>query len=177
MTPVQPSFSLPARLLHWLMALLILLMLFVGVGMVSSVAWQPRLVSLHKPLGLLLLLLVLIRLAVRLRHPPPALPNDLPRWQKRAAVGSHWLLYLLMFSLPLVGWAMQGAAGVPLVVGGWVVPTIAPHDIALYAALRTAHGYLAYLLFASILLHLAAALFHGLIRRDGVLPSMLGGRS
>jgi cytochrome b561 len=86
------------------------------------------------------------------------------------------LLYGLMLALPLLGWAMQSAGGYPLVLLGWVLPAIAPQDVDLYAGLRSAHGWLAYLLFASILLHLAAALFHGLIRRDGVLAGMLRGR-
>lgn len=170
------SYSLPARLLHWLMALLILLMLFIGVGMVSSLGpWQHRLVSLHKGVGLLLLGLLLVRLLVRLRQSPPALPASIPAWQQRLAQVAHGLLYGLMLALPLLGWAMQSAGGYPLVVLGWALPAIAPQDVDLYAELRSAHGWLAYLLFASILLHLAAALFHGLVRRDGVLASMLRG--
>ncbi|MEK1905134.1 MAG: cytochrome b/b6 domain-containing protein [Pseudomonas sp.] len=174
MKPVVTSFSPLARLLHWLMALLILAMLFIGVGMVSSLSpWQPQLVALHKPLGLLLLGLLMLRIIVRLRQPIPALPADMPGWQQRMAQLSHVLLYLLMLTLPLLGWAMQGAAGYPLRLGSWLLPAIAPQDADLYALLRGAHGYLAYVLFACVLLHLAAGLFHGLIRRDGVLASML----
>lgn len=173
----RATYSLPARLLHWLMALLILAMLFIGVGMVGSLGpWQHRLVSLHKGVGLLLLGLLLLRLAVRLRQSPPALPASIPAWQQRLAHSAHVLLYGLMLALPLLGWAMQSAGGYPLVLLGWVLPAIAPQDVDLYAGLRSAHGWLAYLLFASILLHLAAALFHGLIRRDGVLAGMLRGR-
>lgn len=164
-----------ARLLHWLMAVLLLVMLLIGVGMLSSVStWQPTLVHVHKSLGVVLLVLLLIRLAVRLRHAPPALPAAMPRWQQLGALASHWLLYTLMLGLPLLGWAMQGAGGYPLVVAGWLLPAIAPQDPQLYALLRAGHGYLAYLLFSLILLHLAAGLCHGLIRRDGVLASMTG---
>ncbi|HSC84227.1 MAG TPA: cytochrome b/b6 domain-containing protein [Pseudomonas sp.] len=171
------AYSFPARLLHWLMAVLILTMLFVGVGMVGSLGpWQHSLVTIHKAVGLLLLGLVLLRLAVRLRQSPPALPASVPHWQQRLAHGAHVLLYLLMLALPLIGWAMQSAGGYPLRVLGWVLPAIVPQDADLYAVLRSAHGWLAYLLFASVLLHLAAALFHGLIRRDGVLASMLRSR-
>lgn len=178
MKSATPLFHPLARLLHWLMAVLLLSMLFIGVGMVSSLAeWQPRLVAVHKPLGLALLCLVVVRSLVRLTHPAPALPGDLPRVQRLAAHLSHLLLYGLMFALPLVGWAMQGAAGYPLVLAGHAVPTLVAQDADLYALLRAAHGYLAYLLFATVLLHLAAALYHGLIRRDGVLSSMLGRRS
>lgn len=172
------TYSLSARLLHWLMALLILAMLFIGVGMVSSLGpWQHRLVSLHKGVGLVLLGLLLLRVVMRLRQSPPALPANIPAWQQRLAHSAHGLLYGLMLALPLLGWAMQSAGGYPLVVLGWTLPAIAPQDVDLYAGLRRAHGWLAYLLFASILLHVAGALFHGLIRRDGVLASMLRGRA
>lgn len=177
MKPASTTFSLPARVLHWLMAVLILTMLFVGVGMVSSVApWQITLVAIHKVLGVLLLALVIIRLGVRLACPPPPLPADLPGWQKLAAHASHWLLYLLMFAQPLIGWAMQGAGGYPLMVASVALWSPLKPNPEVYAMLRLAHGLVGYTLFATILLHLGAALFHGLIRRDGVLSSMLGGK-
>lgn len=171
-------FTAMARLLHWLMALLLLAMLFIGVGMLSTLTeWHSRLLAIHKPLGLAILLLLVLRIVVRVRHAPPALPSDMSRLQRGVAVASHVLLYGLMLALPLLGWAMQGAAGYPLLIGGWLVPAIAPADPQLYALLRMAHGYLADLLFGLILLHLAAALYHGLIRRDGVLASMATGAS
>jgi len=76
----------------------------------------------------------------------------------------------------LIGWAMVSAGGYPVMVGSWQLPPIAPTDASLFAWLRGAHRYLAFLLFATVLLHLAAALFHGWIRRDGVLESMTRGR-
>jgi cytochrome b561 len=106
------------------------------------------------------------------------LPADIPAWQQRAALASHWLLYLLMFAMPLIGWAMVSASGTPItLIGTWTVPAIAPENADVFAVLRAAHRYLAYLLFATVLLHLAAGLFHGLIRRDGVLKSMVSNRA
>ena len=96
-------FNLTARVLHWLMAVLILTMLFVGVTMVASLHWRPMLVDLHRPLGIAILLLAVVRLVNRLRHRPPPLPADLPAWQKFAAHASHWMLYGLMLAMPLVG--------------------------------------------------------------------------
>ena len=82
-----------------------------------------------------------------------------------------------MFALPLVGWAMLSAAGSPIVVfGGLHLPAILPKDVAVFAVLRATHAALALLLFATFLAHLGAALFHGLIRRDGVFSSMAKGR-
>jgi len=170
-------FTLPARILHWLMAAMILAMLFIGVGMVASVserhAWLLR---IHKPLGIAILLLAVVRLAVRLRHPPPPLPADLPMLQKLAAYASHWLLYALMIAMPLVGWAMLSAGGYPVMLGASLrLPAILPASATAFAILRHLHGWLALLLFLTFLAHLAAALYHGLIRRDGVLASMVGG--
>ncbi|WP_166359402.1 cytochrome b [Pseudomonas akapageensis] len=175
----QPTHFAPlARLLHWSMALLILAMLFIGAGMVASVSERHEwLIHIHKPLGALLLVLVILRLIVRLSTRQPPLPADMPGWQALAAKLSHYLLYALMLMLPLVGWAMLSAAGDPIMLGSAVqLPSILPANATSFAVLRKAHRYLAYLLFLTVLLHLAAALFHGLIRRDGVLESMLKGR-
>lgn len=169
-------FNLTARVLHWSMAVLILAMLFVGIGMVASISLRPTLVSLHRPLGIAILLLVIVRLVNRLRHRPPPLPIDLPRMQVLAAKASHWLLYTLMFAMPLVGWAMLSAGGYPVTMfKGFALPPIAPHDATIYAVLRTAHTWLALLLFATVLIHLAAALYHAWVRRDDVFPSMATG--
>jgi len=170
-------FSLFARTLHWLMAAGIIAMLFIGVGMVASVSERHQwLIQIHKPLGVALLVLVCLRLVRRLAGGVPTLPLDIPSWQRLAALGSHILLYVLMFAMPLIGWAMVSAGGYPVTVGSWQLPAIAPTNAALFAWLRGAHRYLAFLLFATVLLHLAAALFHGWIRRDGVLASMVRGR-
>ena len=170
-------FNLTARVLHWMMALMILSMLFVGIGMVASISLRPTLVSLHRPLGISILLLVIVRLWNRLRHPPPPLPVDLPPIQVFAAKASHWLLYGLMFAMPLIGWSMLSAGGYPVTMfNGFALPAIAPHDPTVYAVLRAAHTWLALLLFATVLLHLSAALFHAWVRRDGVFESMARGQ-
>lgn len=166
-------FNLTARVLHWTMAPLIVAMLFVGVGMVASVANRPWLIDLHRPLGIAILVLVVVRLVNRLRHRPPPLPADLPRWQVLAAHASHWLLYALMLTMPLAGWAMLSAGGYPVALfGGVHLPAIVSPDPTLYAWLRDAHGWAARLLFVTVLVHVAAALFHAWVRRDGVFGSM-----
>jgi cytochrome b561 len=162
------------RTLHWVMAVCILTMLFIGVGMASTVAPEYlTLVNIHKPLGILILILALIRLVVRLRYGAPALPADLPEPMKLAAYLSHYALYALMIAMPLIGWAMLSAAKYPVVLwpGIWL-PPILPLNPSLHTLLWNAHFYLAFLFFALILMHLAAALFHALIRRDGVFDSM-----
>ncbi len=156
------------------MAAMIVAMLFIGVAMVSTVAAvYSMLVSIHKPLGILILLLVLLRVAVRLRRGTPPLPADLPSWQAALARASHVVLYTLMVVMPLVGWSMLSVGGYPIVLFGPIhLPPIMPHDDALHAFLRAAHACLAYVFFLTILLHVSAAMFHALVRRDGVFASM-----
>jgi cytochrome b561 len=171
---VRTRFTVVQRILHWLMAICILAMLFIGVGMVSTV--MPKyltLVSIHKPLGIAVLVLALIRLGVRLVHGAPPLPLDLPEPMKLAAHLSHYAFYALMIGMPLIGWGMLSAAAYPVVLCGCLhLPAILPQSDSLHALLWSAHFYLAFAFFALILLHLAAALFHGLIRRDGVFEAM-----
>jgi cytochrome b561 len=166
-----PAFS---RFLHWLMALMVLTMLFIGVGMAASESNRYHLlVSIHKPLGIAIFILVIIRFINRRLNPPPPLPATLPTWQRLAAEGSHILLYALMFTMPLVGWGMLSAEPYPIVLFGPVrLPPILPQSADLYAWLRPLHTYLAYLFFATFLAHFGAALLHGLIRREGVYESM-----
>ena len=161
------------RLLHWLMAALILAQLFVGVSMVNELSTRHGLfIQWHKAIGLALLALVLLRIVMRLCLAHPPIPSDLPAVQRLAAGISHWVLYALMLAMPLLGWAMLSAGGYPRPLQ---LPAIAPHDLHLYAILRQAHGWAGYLLFATVLAHAGAALVHALVRRDGVMRSMWPG--
>jgi cytochrome b561 len=174
MTVLHRRFTPLQRLLHWLMAICILSMLFIGVGMLSTV--MPKflpLISIHKSLGIAILVLALIRLAVRVRSGAPPLPADLPEPMKLAARLSHYVLYALMLGMPLLGWGMLSAAGYPVVlIGGLRLPAILPQSDSLHTLLWDAHCYLAFGFFAVILLHVAGALFHVLIRRDDVFATM-----
>lgn len=178
MTGITTRFSAAQRLLHWLMAVGILAMLFIGVGMVSTIGQRyVALLVTHKTLGILILVLALVRLVVRFISGAPALPRDLPLPMKLAAHLSHLALYLLMIAMPLIGWAMMSAAAYPIVLyGGVRLPPILPQSASLHAVLWSAHFYLAFAFFALVVMHLAAALFHGLVRRDGVLQTMLPGK-
>jgi cytochrome b561 len=166
-------FPVLSRILHWIMAAMLLAMLFIGIAMVSSLSSYHHLVSIHKPLGIAILVLVTIRLINRLISPPPPLPEAMPAWQRLAAHGSHFMLYALMIALPLVGWGMLSAGGYPVqLYGSLHLPPILPHEASLYAALRATHTVLAFLFFATFLAHLGAALTHALFFRDGVFQSM-----
>jgi cytochrome b561 len=179
MKPAHTHFTAVQRLLHWTMALMILAMLFIGIGMVATVSHaHSTLIAIHRPLGIAILLLVLLRVAVRLKRGSPPLPDDMPTLQRVVAKLSHFALYALMLAMPLIGWSMLSAGGYPVTLfAGVTLPPIVPHDVRLYALLRALHTWLAFALFLTVLGHLGAALFHGLIRRDGVFSSMARGQT
>lgn len=174
MTGELHRFKPVQRLLHWLMALCILPMFFIGVGMVATI--MPKfltLVAIHRSLGISILVLAILRLLVRLRYGTPPLPSDMPELMKLGAVLSHYALYALMICMPILGWAMLSAAAYPVVVFGHItLPRILPQSDRLHTLLWNTHYYLAFLFFAIVLLHVAAALYHALIRRDGVFEAM-----
>src|SRR5262245_46569342 len=167
------QFTAFSRLLHWTMAAMVLTMLCIGVAMVVSLANYHALVSIHRPLGIAILLLVVVRFVNRLVNPPPPFPDTMPRAERLVATASELTMYGLMFLLPLVGWGMLSAARYPIVLlGSLHLPFILPHDATLYAVLRKTHTVLAYLFFLVFVAHFGAILFHALIVRDGILKRM-----
>ncbi|MEO8122725.1 MAG: cytochrome b [Burkholderiales bacterium] len=171
---MQPRYSTGAIVLHWLLAAAILASLLVG-NFMSDLSTSPlklRLVNWHKWAGITILALSLLRLAWRLTHrPPPDVP--MPRWQHSAAHATHWAMYLLFFAVPLAGWAYSSATGFQVVWFGVLpLPDFVAPDKALAASLKLLHAVLAYTLAALIALHVAAAIKHQLVDRDGLLGRM-----
>jgi cytochrome b561 len=108
---------------------------------------------------------------------PPADP-PMPAWQAAAAHWTHRLLYVLFFAVPLVGWAYSSAAGFPIVLYGVLpLPDFVPADKALAEAIKPWHAYLAYALAVLVVVHVAAAIKHEVVDRDGLMLRMLPGRS
>ncbi len=165
--------------LHWLLALLILGSLAVGLYM-TGLPFSPQRLKLynwHKWAGVLILVLSAARLLWRLVQKPPALPA-MPAWQARAAHGAHLALYVLFFAVPLSGWAYSSAAGFPIVLFAVLpLPDWVPVSRELAETLKPVHHYLAYALAAIVGLHVAGALKHHFIDRDGLLLRMLPGRA
>jgi cytochrome b561 len=156
------------------MAAMVLTMLGIGVSMVVSLANYHVLVSVHRPLGIAILILVVVRFVNRLVFRPPPFPATMSRAERLVATTSEVTMYGLMFALPLVGWGMLSAARYPVVLFGSVhLPFILPHDAMVYALLRRAHTILAYLFFFTFIAHFGAILFHTLIVRDEMLGRML----
>jgi cytochrome b561 len=172
MTPQR--FSLASRILHWTMAPLLLAMLLIGTGMVTTVShWRLALVDLHKPLGVALLVLAVLRLLLRLAGKTPPLPPSLPLPLRLAAHLSHWLLYGCMLAMPPIGWAMLSAAGYPLPsLGGLHLPPLLAPDVGHYALLRSAHTVLGEVFFLTVIAHIMAGLLHALVLKDGVFEAI-----
>ncbi len=165
-----------AKGLHWLIALLMLGLLGLGFYM-HDLPLSPQKLQLyawHKWAGVTVFLLVILRLAWRVTHQPPALPAGMPRWQQWAAQATHLLLYVLMLAIPLSGWLMSSAKGFQTVwFGVLLLPDLLAKDKALGDLLATLHMSLNLLLVALLVAHVGASLKHHFIDRDDVLLRML----
>jgi cytochrome b561 len=167
------QFTVLSRVLHWLTAVLVFTALFVGFVMVNSVGSYAQLIMVHKTVGALILLVMVVRVINRMRHHPPAWPPTIGSVEGRLVGLSEKLLYALLLLQPLVGWAMISAAGEPVVVfGALALPRIAPFDAQLYWVLRQAHSVVAYTLMAVIAAHISAVLLHTVALRDRLIERM-----
>jgi cytochrome b561 len=170
--------------LHWVLGLALVGMFIMGLYM-TGLPFSPqrlRLYNWHKWAGVLVLSLSFVRLMWRLTHRPPALPAtieaDMPAWQRRAHHATHFGLYALFFATPLLGWAYSSAAGFPIVLFGVLpLPDFVPVSEGLAEALKPLHKFSALAMAALVLLHVAGALKHQLIDRDGLLRRMAWGRA
>ncbi|MFG6081856.1 cytochrome b/b6 domain-containing protein [Paracoccus litorisediminis] len=175
--PDRPQgYRVPARMFHWGIALAVLLMIPAGLTMTReglSRPLQDTLFIFHKNLGVLLFPFILARLAYRLTHPPPPLPDSMPDWQKRIARLSHVLLYTLLILMPLSGFTRVRAGGFPIELLDWLGfgPWIGKSETLAKMA-QGLHYAGAMCLIALLTLHVAATLHHALIRKDSVWPGM-----
>ncbi|AOE50631.1 cytochrome b [Kangiella sediminilitoris] len=163
--PATTKYPLTMRLLHWLIGILILGMIASGWymhGLPDEEPLKEELYSLHKSFGITLLPLILIRLLVRLSSPIPELPPQMSWWEKVLSKLTHFLLYLLMFSIPLSGIIMMDYLGIfPLEwFGVFTMPDLIPDDMDMFEQLGEVHEILAYSLLGLILLHILGALKH-----------------
>lgn len=165
--------------LHWLLALALVGVFCAGLYM-SGLPFSPQKLKMfnwHKWMGITILFLSALRLIWRLTHRPPPLSQRvqlaMPAWQRVAHHATHGLLYVLFFAVPLMGWAYSSAAGFPIVWFGVLpLPDLLPVDKALAESIKPLHGLAAFTLAALVLLHVAAALKHQFIDRDGLLARM-----
>jgi cytochrome b561 len=163
--------------LHWTIAALVLLvqvpagitMVSVDPGTVQNVGY-----NIHKTTGIVIFLLALVRLGWRWSQPVPILPADLPGWQAKVAATTHVLLYLVLFAMPITGFLYTAMGGFPVPFFGlYDLARLVPENKPAAELFKTAHLTLQWLLYAVVALHVAGALQHHLVRKDGVLRRML----
>jgi cytochrome b561 len=184
-TPAPPArYHRLSIALHWLLAIALVGMFGVGIYM-HELPFSPmrlKLYNWHKWAGVTILALSLVRLLWRLIQRPPELPArvlaSMPGWQRAAHHGTHGLMYLLFFAVPLSGWAYSSAAGFPIVWFGVLpLPDFIGVDKALAEQIKPWHMRLSFALAALVLLHVAAVVKHQFIDRDGLLDRMRPGRA
>ncbi len=173
-----PAYTPVARALHWIMAVLVLTM--VPLGIVIANQWgggmQTWLYNLHKSLGVVVAVLIVVRIGYRLGHAPAPLPPDISAPQRFLAGAVHLLLYALLLAQPFVGWIATAAYPAPVPMFGlFTMPAIWPADRALSDFLFIVHRAMGVSIGVLASMHIAAALHHHFIRRDGVLRRMISG--
>jgi cytochrome b561 len=164
-----------AVVLHWVVAAVVLAQFPLGWWM-QDIPKQPpgpraEMFNLHKSIGLTILALMLMRLAWRLGHAPPALP-PMPRWQAFTARATHWLLYLVLIGMPLTGYLGSAYSGYPVKFFGLTLPSWAAKDVALKDAMSTAHLMFSWALLGAFGLHILGVVKHVVLQRDGLLRRM-----
>jgi cytochrome b561 len=176
-TPAPAVYSMTARAAHWITAVLVIIVFFIGLTMlqVGHGPLQDQLFDWHRSLGATILLIAALRLLWRLGHPPPPLPPDTPGWIKVSAWLSHRLLYAFLLILPIIGWLGSSAFGAPVhFYGLFDLPALIGPDKSLAHILFAIHIWGAFTLAALVVLHIGAAFYHLLVRRDSVFRRMVG---
>lgn len=165
-----------AQALHWVIAALVFIQLGIGLYVDDLPVSLARLqwLSWHKSLGFVIFILAVLRLGWRFASPAPPLPDSIPAIVRQLARFTHWMLYALLIAAPLAGWMHASAAGLGVNVFGWfALPNVVPRDPGLAELFHDTHSMLVWTLAALVVLHVAAALNHALVLRDGIVARML----
>jgi cytochrome b561 len=170
-------YTATAQVLHWITAALMFTVLplaWVMMNMPETVHARSTLFTLHKSVGLTIVALVAVRIIWRAKHPAPPLENGLAQWDKRAAFASHWLLYVVLVGMPVSGYLLDATGGYPITYLGLITVPVLPNVPAIASAATWTHVVVGqWLVYALILLHVGASVWHVVIRRDNVLDRML----
>jgi cytochrome b561 len=164
-----------SKFLHWAIVLLILPQYFLAEAAdeLPNGLEKLQILNWHKSLGMLVLLLALVRIAWKVMNKgaPGPIGNA---WQRKAAAAGHGLLYLLILAQPISGWAMSSAANYPVTLFGWFqFPALVGENHDLHETLEGVHEFFFYAMLVVALVHVAAALYHHFVLKDGVLRRML----
>ena len=172
-----PAYTVTARTLHWITAVLVLIQIPLGLLVVNfEFAGKETLYNLHKSIGATLIPIIVFRLFYRLTHPPAPLPPDVPELQALAAHGLHWTLYTLLVVQGMLGWIATSAYPAPIPVFGlFEMPHIWGENRALSDQLFAVHRFIGIALAFLLVGHVGAALFHHFVQKDRVLMRMVSG--
>jgi cytochrome b561 len=176
----QRRYGAVAIALHWVMAVLIILLVALGIYMVQlpDAGFDQdkiTLIFVHKEIGMVVLALIGLRLAWRQLNPLPRLEGNVPEWQQIAAVFVHLCLYALMVAQPILGWLMSSASGIPVdFLGLFTLPDLIRAEPDRFAQLRQIHDWLGLVMAGIICLHAGAALRHHFVQHDDTLKKMIG---
>lgn len=178
----EQRYSLPQRLIHWTVAVIVVGLLAVGMtlGILGFDGVKDRfgievtnlLYKYHKSFGVLLLGLMTLRLLMRLALGKPQHVPPLPAFNRVASEAVHGMLYVLLLAQPLIGWAATAAGGFPIEFFGWVLPGFLAKDPDLSKTLYGLHYLNGWTIIGLIGIHVSAALMHWLVLRDGVIRRM-----
>lgn len=174
----RASYGLGAKLFHWVTVVLVAaqfaIMAAIPEGAAAAAPEVEWMWALHASIGVTILVLTLLRAANRLISPPPPLPAGTPAIERLAAGAVHLALYLALIAMPSLGWLTLNAYSGPFTVFGLIeLPALVGIDPSLKSLFGRLHATLAMVVLLLVAMHVAAALFHGIVRRDGVLGSML----
>ena len=171
-------YSATAKSLHWLIVALLAAQFIVAWTMPHIGRNTPvtTLISLHFSFGIIILAVAIVRLVWWATHVDPAPLDGVPPWQVQSARALHWLLYIFLFVIPILGWINASWRGMPIVLFGLELPKLVATRAPGWGWTGDVHGILAYYVMLTLIgLHIAAGLYHYLIRKDGVLQRMLPG--
>ena len=164
------KYHLSQRIIHWLMALLIISLLLVGFIM-HDLQNETRyaVYNLHKSFGILVLIFLFFRVAARLKYRAPAMSQKFKKWEVSLSKSMHFLFYILMFLMPLSGWLMSNAKGYGVKLFGFNIPFIVGKNKFIGDIAHDMHGIIAWILVAMIILHILAIIKHYLIDKENIL--------
>ena len=170
------------RLFHWVIAAMVFVMIPVGIAMTSAGFEElgDQLFILHKGMGVVLLVLVILRVLWRLVHKPPPPPAGMTPLQRRLAAGTHAFLYVLLLTMTVSGYIRVVGGGFPIeLLDRFGIPTFLPEMPEFAERMSVLHKFTVYLLTATIAAHIAAAMHHALFEKDRILSRIwppVGGR-
>jgi cytochrome b561 len=178
MTEPQSSHGTVTRLFHWVVVLLVLIQIPAGIAMiVPATVLEQRTIDvlyiIHKGLGAVLLVVILLRVLWRLTHRPLPMPGHWPPLERRIASVTHGFIYVLLVVVPVSGYVRVIADGFPIELLDWLgVPPLLPNMPAVASVASLVHRFAVFVLVGLVAVHIAEVLRHQLVERDGEMARM-----